>query len=400
MTEENLHQKFTNLQQQLALQHDELMNKLDAVLTALGAPPPTAVVTLADVLQELQSMNSRVFSLRNAVGIIPTDAGISLLAQVASLVTRITAVESATVATATALGIPTGDATTTALGRLAAIESCVCLLAGQVPTDPGTSECESPFTSGYTWELVLTSEGGGEFGVGVVLHVAAFAQPLPPGLVEGTIYALTPPSGTVSELAPTGTWDGWRVYVKSSASTYGDSITPGVRHPTNEWRDLTGTGTNIFSVYRPDDITVYLCGPDNGGNGGNGGPLVECTEASSQNVSVDPNNGVPIRQMAIIPGWPDVRNYLIVNPTFTAYFDPPCIHYGDLAGYQVNCISGRVRIVYRIEGVESTQGTEITTGGSYTLPAGCNVVDFDDFVAPDTPGTGAFVMELCPPQEV
>ncbi|MBK9943667.1 MAG: hypothetical protein IPP13_18830 [Kouleothrix sp.] len=60
----NLEAKFTQLETQLNAQHTALINALNALLSALGAPPPAPGATLADVLGALNALNLVLTGLR------------------------------------------------------------------------------------------------------------------------------------------------------------------------------------------------------------------------------------------------------------------------------------------------------------------------------------------------
>jgi len=63
-----LEDKFSELQQLLADQQTAIVNALDSILTALGAPPPTATVTLADTLAMMVALNNNVIGMAIANG--------------------------------------------------------------------------------------------------------------------------------------------------------------------------------------------------------------------------------------------------------------------------------------------------------------------------------------------
>lgn len=559
MTQENLHQKFDALRAQLTDQHNELMLKMDALLSALGAPPPTPTATLADLLEELQSINSRVLTLRNAVGIIPTDAGFSLLTQMASLLNRIgtptgdatttvlgrlAAVESATVATATALGIPTGDATTTALGLLKSIQfatsnlnnvlglpnfdgylipnylaaimlnTSICQCDPQAPDD--TDQCLTLLIS--SGMLLLPSDIVPGLGS---INAAVWPGPLPSDIAYGTIFGV---GYDKTSLVPTEghSWDGWRVFVQSTSDNFAFQTTSIARYQTNQWITITGTdeisilvdgsasvvaylcrhdgsgtgdgpdacsqtpfrstsvsdyfhdvssspqggvalalkiavfpsnppdglqftnslGTNVsnaeitpdtdwngwsvfvesestfyyvdpdlvhgflcnewrslsgidplvFIVHRPYTLTVTLCPPDETVE-----PL-DCMQSSSFTVDSEPANGYKFRQMAAFTGFPSLTllSTAELAPGLTVTYDADVIHTGDLAGWEVKYVSGRVRVVHGILSSGIAWDDLDTPGQVITLPANTNYVLFDDFIAPDTNGSGAFTVELCP----
>lgn len=54
----NLEQKFNDLETKLLNQHTSIANKLDAILVALGAPPPTSTTTLADIAFILNAIHA------------------------------------------------------------------------------------------------------------------------------------------------------------------------------------------------------------------------------------------------------------------------------------------------------------------------------------------------------
>lgn len=61
---ENLHDKFTTLETQLSLQHTTIANALNAILEALGAPPPGPTTTLVDVVSAITQTNVILAGIR------------------------------------------------------------------------------------------------------------------------------------------------------------------------------------------------------------------------------------------------------------------------------------------------------------------------------------------------
>jgi hypothetical protein len=59
----DLEHKFEALESQLSTQHTAISNAMDSILTALGAPPPTATVTLADISNQLSSLNDSLAAI-------------------------------------------------------------------------------------------------------------------------------------------------------------------------------------------------------------------------------------------------------------------------------------------------------------------------------------------------
>lgn len=64
----NLTTRFGAFETQTATQHTAIANKLDAILAAMGAPPPTATVTLGDVATLLNAINNNLIGLAIANG--------------------------------------------------------------------------------------------------------------------------------------------------------------------------------------------------------------------------------------------------------------------------------------------------------------------------------------------
>jgi hypothetical protein len=365
----DLTNKFAVLQQQLTNQHNALMaalstsnSRLAAILNALGAPIETPDITLEDVVNAQNNTNDLLEDIKNAIG------------------------------------IPTGDATTTALGRLAAIESCVCKLAGEIPSDPDASDCDDPYTSVQTWLLMVDQGGGGgEMGITILYHVAAFATPLPEGLEESNLFNLTPPAGRVSEIKPVTTWDGWMVYVKSSSETYSDGITGGNRYPTGQWRDLTGSSSLVFTVYRPDDITVYLCGPESNGNGGEY-PIEDCVILSSTMVDIVPRQQTKSEFNAIVPPQAFNTDNTITFVGFDPYsFLDNIVILDDLYGYSVGLESGDLVYIAGVAADGSTIAHIINSGqGGYTFTLHTQKVILCRETNTGT-SEGPFTIQLCPP---
>lgn len=59
---------------QLSTQHDAIVAKLDAIATAIGAPPPSGTITLADISTLIQGTNTRLDTLITAIGTLNTTA--------------------------------------------------------------------------------------------------------------------------------------------------------------------------------------------------------------------------------------------------------------------------------------------------------------------------------------
>lgn len=151
------------------------------------------------------------------------------------------------------IGLPTGDATTTVLGRLATIENYASCICG--PQPPSTSDpdgCAYPVLS-HSPALTDAAFPGRLFAQWEDLSIYGLQKTTDIGLTVSNV-----------ELQPTGTWDGWNVFVYSrTAQTYSEDPRRAGRYPTNTWRSLEeAQGFPLaFSVEEGSDITVYLCTP-------------------------------------------------------------------------------------------------------------------------------------------
>jgi hypothetical protein len=310
----DLSAKFTGLQTLLSTQHDDLMTaltatnaKLDALLEAFGVPPPVPGVTLADIKDVLddihldtQSIDLKLLRVRDAIApldealptgdktamawsiyrlmdatapdwprptSVPLQPALELLrgdfadvvginadgTSALTVLGRLTSLLDSSGNIEDHIGIPTGDATTTVLGRLAAIENlsgCGCPPDLPSPDDP--TGCADPFVS--ISRAVLVSAYPGRI-------FAVFPSPVPDGLVVTDGMDL----GEVGvEISPEATWTGWRAFVYSkSAAYYSEDPTRSGLWATNVWRDLDEAMSYALAFSVPDgnDIAVYLCAP-------------------------------------------------------------------------------------------------------------------------------------------
>jgi hypothetical protein len=179
-----------------------------------------------------------------------------------------------------ALGIPTGDATTTALGLLSSIQFSNTNIAASTgllpspasntqlaylasiaasnllavpPTGPTLSSCTAPYKSTgmalVPWDLIG--------GASVVF--ATFPTSRPSGVTFGSTFGITT---DYAELQIATSWNGWGVYVASEMDQYSDGSTF-ARYPTNKWRVLSGNSALAFSVAGAGALSVTLCPPAN-----------------------------------------------------------------------------------------------------------------------------------------
>jgi hypothetical protein len=297
----DLTQKFTDLAAQLLTQHQTLISaltatnqKLDALITAMGAPPPTQAVTLADVLQVLSdihldtmSLDQKLLRIRDAIAPLdeplppgdkvsiawsmyrlvdsvapPWPRPLSIPLQPAFELLRANLAESIGIFGTHSpepilqllfnlqrgMGLPTGDATTTALGYLSQIANqtkCGCGPLAPQPGDP--NGCASPIES----EISVVEAGR---------LYATWASPLPAGTTRTNQYTLSRPD---IEISPATTWEGWRLFVLSrTAATYQRAPGRPGRFYTNEWLDLEPLNFPLaISVDESADVQAYLCAP-------------------------------------------------------------------------------------------------------------------------------------------
>jgi hypothetical protein len=151
------------------------------------------------------------------------------------------------------LGIPTGDATTTVLGRLAAIQRqqlLCCFSSDPAVADP--TGCTSPVSSVQP-ALADTAAPGRLF--------ASWPDLSSYDVSFTTTFGLT---ATNVEISPAVNWTGFSLFVGSkSATTFSKSPSTNGSWPTNRWLSLASDGAYplAISVAEGQDITAYLCVP-------------------------------------------------------------------------------------------------------------------------------------------
>lgn len=280
---DNLQNKFTALQTQLANQHTELMNQLAAIASAIGAPAPGGQTTLADLLAVLndihtdtQSQDAKLLLIRNAIrGDLeatppdgatesiqwllyrlidainptwprPTSIPVQPLLQL--LYTQLSPMTASW--WQAILGISTSG-TDNVLDWLALNYAATVANAPALPPTAGVGgTCTAPITS----RDVIYSDNGRNYAMW-------FEDELPSGVEYGSTLGLQ--TGIeLSAASRSGNWDGISVYVYSkAASTW--SIQPGYaeEHPTNKWIALSPNVNYPVAISVPSgcDIRAYLC---------------------------------------------------------------------------------------------------------------------------------------------
>jgi len=333
--------------------------KLDALITAMGGAPPVAGATLAEVLTVLQaihtvltdvhtdtiSIDQKLLIVRDTLTDVHTDT-ISIDQKLLRIGNAVSPLDEAlpsadkssivwslyrlvdAVAPAwpgapytpikqvlnqlyqmglqiqpdvdslqNALGLVTGDATTTVLGRLSAIEMSnrnIAESTGLLPVpeentvldylkalkalgkcacnngEPNSGDCSDAFDSRGMWLGPFGSLGGES------VIVAVFDGILPDGLSYGSVFGITEDQ---TELICSD-WSQWQVYVGSTDSQYAESPETLTRYRTNEWRQMDGSGSRAFSVSARAGILVTLCNvadfTPGSGNGGGPVPTPQC----------------------------------------------------------------------------------------------------------------------------
>lgn len=148
-----------------------------------------------------------------------------------------------------AIGTPTGDATTTVLGRLIAIMGCACSTASHFnPPLPLAADC---LGTQYQSSGFSIAEYGAQGDMAI-----AYWETAPEGITQAG----------VGELTPDTDWTGWKVYVTSTAEYFGYKSGFSNRLPTNTWIELDsyGSDTLTFAVDKGYGLTVTLCSPSSG----------------------------------------------------------------------------------------------------------------------------------------
>lgn len=224
------------------------------------------------------------------------------------------------------VGIPTGDATTTVLGHLAAIER---LLTTQVAGLP-------PVINENTISSTTTTS------------------------VSGKKYAIfTPPIAGISisesgiDLTAVNSWSGYYAYVQTNGPT---AYLNNAADVVNEWMQLVGTGSYNFSVDQQYTIRVYLRRPNFTGE--------QLTALSTIWNGLD---GRAIPGYAI--AWPATYQPNKVAPD--GFFTPNRQIYAttNIAGRTIQLISGQC-VVCRWTSATPVLNNLNSVGDTFTVPSG------------------------------
>lgn len=317
----DLSTKFAALETQTAARHDAIMlalgnitTALGNIATALGTPPATPTTTLQDVVDVLNlqrqtladihldtiSLDQKLLRIRDAISplgeALPTETKSSMvwtlyrlmdaiqptwpratstpILQALNLIYGLEVLNRPDIAAIkAAMGTPTGDATTTALGLITSVQySNTKLLessgislgstdnildkldslvdCGCTAIAPLTGDCTHPFNSSGMVIVPLSITG-----ISSNVIAATFVGPLPEGITFGSTFGW----GTDSTELNCSTWSSWAVFVGSTESQYAEGPFTTERFPTNTWRIMSGSGPKAFSVSAGGGITVQLC---------------------------------------------------------------------------------------------------------------------------------------------
>jgi len=243
---------LAQLQYLSLLQLQAIKDSNDSVVTSLG----NLTTIMTDMAEDTSDIHSRLNEIRDAT--IATAIALGTPGDgIADALHLLDSIKAGIEALNTATGIPPGDATTTMLGRLTAIQNCICLVAGTVPTPPTSQFCASPFTSSGL-SFYPTWAG---FGTGV--NVAVWSEPLPDGVTFGTEFGITVDN---TELILDGGWSGAHIWVQSSGPNFGINPLSTERFITNQWVSLPDADSISVSVGNGESIQVYICLPSTDGD--------------------------------------------------------------------------------------------------------------------------------------
>lgn len=232
-----------------------------------------------------------------------------------------------------------------------------------------------------------------------MMLVPGLSDPLWPSLVYAVFGAVPPANieyGSVfglgtdyTELHNTDdTWDGWGIYVASSAPNYGmyigiDDDASLSRYPTNVWNQLVDY-TNNLSVFVPaaDSLKVYLCEGYAGGGSSSGGPwgggeptppdAGTCYEIDSVAAEYFYNPGFTLDMQAIqfttVDGVSCTDEHTFTEST--EGFDVACtVALGNFVGWTVEVLSGTTPITLALVAPSGTRTTETVGGSIFTVPS-------------------------------
>lgn len=403
--------KFTTLEEQLTSQNGALLTalaaqqtSLDAINTAMSGLSTTIASLAADAsaireaisvtgeaapLDAKSSILWSAYRLADAVApswprptSVPVQPAIELLRAALDTVLGINTLgpdytlQQLLVNIKENIGIPTGDATTTVLGRLQAIQrtTLTCCNSND-PSIASPGACTTPVSS-ISPNQGLSAYPGRVFAVWPDLSSY--------GINNTDTYSLTIPN--IEEYR--SDWTGISLFVGSNGS-HTFYLTPGgtSSFPTNQWIDLGGLGlTYAIAVNVPEgaDMKAYIC-TDNIVTSG-------CVRADSVSTEATPSYGLSPRQMATPAG------YTVTDHVFGTSYNRNAVLDGDYNGYTIRLLSGPLcRVVLFTPGGPVTEVLTTANPGPYTIPGTTQQVVMDDLDTVNQALTGPFAIEFCAP---
>lgn len=376
--------------------------KLDAVVTAIEALDPAAGGTGQQIVQELkdihldtQSIDLKLLRIRDAISPLgeefPTGTRTSILwntyrlmmainsailtgsagsiaslmqAMLSSVIPPLNNISTKASEISTNIGQNAGDATTTALGYLSSIQfsnSSINAAIGPLgPTEltvrqllaqqaqgsdcgcttapPAPDSCTNQYVS---IDMFFVPSGAIPSVTNTVYVV--WPSPAPQGLMFGDVFF--PGMNDNSGLKPIdgNTWDGYSLYVQSSASTYSTAFTSVSRYPTGVWRPLSGTDEIFVIVPGTESVTAYLCLSGFNPN--------ECVVVQSEMVEIAPRDGTKTaaHMAPPPPGKMGTANVSILPFTPGYVLSEPAVWVGDYNGWSFQHLIGADAIFVSVQ---------------------------------------------------
>ena len=377
---EGLNTKVAGVLTNLGVQLTRLGTIIDE-LTAIGGPDNVSLGDLNSNLAALRAssgdisstLDDRLTAMLDTLGVKPPLNEQTMWSMLLDTTARLESIYNS-------LGVVPGDATTTVLGRLAAIERLSHCACGPQPPDPADEHgCADP--------AVSDSSAAPDGYSGRIF--AGWSTP-PDGALIGT--TLDPTVGA-AELVPEATFEGWRAYVLSRASAVA-SLDPreNIVFGTNQWLDISSRTLIAASVPPNSDIALYLCPfvPE---------AWVDCVEVFSAHTTVthpdSATNEITYAQMSQIPS-AELSSDLFVDGSAHYHADvPDWVMVGNFAGVTVQLTSaiGGVRVVWQRPDLSFGTSTMGTTGDTVTIPEATIGMTVDTFTGGAIPD---FTVSICP----
>lgn len=242
---------------------------------------------------------------------------------------------------------------------------------------------------------------------------AVFPDPPPPDIEFHTTFGLGVGN---TQLHPVSeSWEGFSIYVASSARSFGTYIGPNyseslARYPTNTWIDIGFLTVNL-SVFVPgtENLRVWLCGGswggDNGGGGswgsggGGGGGWGGCIDLSGEQTTItQPNsstNTIHYIPMSLVTGASFIDR--LESPTGGFYIATASdwVEVGNWNGVTVQVLSGNgIRLLWQRADLSFGYHVFSSVGEEYTITEDCTHVTLDNFSGV---ADGDISCRICPP---